>query len=73
MPTLQKDRTRYIKPFVVDRKNWLFCNIPDGADDSAIIYSIIETAKANNLSPYEYLEKIFTNIQQGINTLECLP
>lgn len=37
------------------RKNWLFSNTPKGADASAIVYSIVETAKANNLNVYAYL------------------
>jgi transposase len=45
---------RSIKPFVISRKNWLFTNTPRGAKSSAIIYSIIETAKENNLKPYNY-------------------
>ena len=44
-----------IRPFVVGRKNWLFCNTPKGASASADLYSVIETAKANNLDPYKYL------------------
>lgn len=39
-----------VKPFVIGRKNWLFFNTPNGAQASAIIYSIIETAKANHLN-----------------------
>jgi transposase len=50
---------RSIKPFVIGRKNWLFANTPGGAKTSAIIYSIIETAKDNNLNPYEYLAHVF--------------
>lgn len=46
---------RSIKPFVMGRKNWLFANTPGGAQASAIIYSLIETAKENNLAPYRYL------------------
>ncbi len=46
---------RCIKGFVISRKNFLFCNTPSGATASAIIYSVIETAKANNLKPFEYL------------------
>jgi hypothetical protein len=45
---------RSIKPFVIGRKNWLFCNTPKGAKANAIIYSIIETAKENGLNPYAY-------------------
>lgn len=54
---------RSIKPFVIGRKNWLFCNTPGGAKSSAIIYSIIETAKENKLKPYEYLKFLFDKLQ----------
>ena len=50
---------RSIKPFVIDRKNFLFSNTPNGAMSTAVTLSIIETAKANNLNPYKYLEWIF--------------
>ena len=46
---------RSIKPFVMGRKNWLFANTPGGAQASAVIYSLIETAKENSLDPYRYL------------------
>ena len=46
---------RSIKPFVMGRKNWLFANTPGGAQASAVIYSLIETAKENGLDPYQYL------------------
>jgi transposase len=49
-----------IRPFVVGRKNWLFSDTPQGANASAIIYSVIETAKANGLEPYAYLRRLFT-------------
>jgi transposase len=52
---------RSIKPFVIGRKNWLFANTPRGAKASAILFSIIETAKENSLNPYEYLTHIFNN------------
>lgn len=48
-----------VRPFAVGRKNWLFCNTVNGAKASAIVYSIIETAKANGLKPFEYLEFLF--------------
>ena len=44
-----------IRPFVVGRKGWLFADTPQGAEASAIIYSLMETAKANNLRPDDYL------------------
>ena len=46
---------RSIKPFVIDRKNFLFANTPGGAQGSAVIFSLIETAKENRLDPYRYL------------------
>ena len=46
---------RSIKPFVMGRKNWLFANTSGGAKASSVIYSLIETAKANGLDPYRYL------------------
>ena len=53
---------RAIKPFVIGRKNWLFCNTPQGAMASARMYSLIETAKANDLKVYDYLTWMFENI-----------
>ena len=44
-----------IRPFAVGRKNWLFCDTVKGAESSAIVYSVVETAKANGLDPYDYL------------------
>ena len=46
---------RSIKPFVMDRKNFLFANTPNGARGSAVIFSMIETAKENGLDPFRYL------------------
>ena len=46
---------RSIKPFVIDRKNFLFANTPSGAKSSAVIFSLIETAKETGLDPYRYL------------------
>ena len=51
-----------IRPFVVGRKNWLFSGSPRGADSSALIYSLIETAKANNIDPYFYLRYLFEKL-----------
>ena len=44
------------------RKNFLFSNTPRGAKGSAIIYSIIETAKENRLKPFEYLVYLFEQL-----------
>jgi len=53
---------RSIKPFVIGRKNFLFSVTPRGAKASAIIYSIIETAKENGLNPYYYLRYLFEKL-----------
>ncbi len=46
---------RSIKPFVIDRKNFLFANTPKGATGSAVMFSLIQTAIENGLAPYRYL------------------
>ena len=46
---------RSIKPFVISRKNFLFANTANGAQSSAVLFSLIETAKENGLDPYRYL------------------
>jgi transposase len=51
-----------IRPFVVGRKNWLFSDTPQGATASALIYSVIESAKANNLEPYSYLRHVLKEL-----------
>ena len=51
-----------VRPFVVGRKNWLFSGTPEGAEASALLYSLIETAKANKLEPYSYLRLIFEKL-----------
>jgi hypothetical protein len=50
---------RSIKSFVMGRKSWLFSNTPKGAQSSAIIYSVIESAKENHLKPMQYLIWLF--------------
>ena len=61
---------RSIKPFVMGRKNWLFANTPGGAQASAVIYSLIETAKENGLDPYRYLLWVLQNAPQLSETDE---
>lgn len=46
---------RSIKPFVIDRKNFLFANTPGGAKGSVVIFTMIQTAIENHLDPYRYL------------------
>ena len=47
---------RHIRPFATGRKVWLFCNTIDGAKASAILFTLVETAKANHADPYYYLK-----------------
>lgn len=45
-----------MKSFVIGRKGWLFCDTPTGAEASAIVYSLVEMAKDNNLNVFQYLK-----------------
>jgi transposase len=51
-----------IRPFVVGRRNWLFCDTVAGAHASANLYSLIETCKANGIEPYTYLVTLFRQL-----------
>lgn len=64
---------RSVRPFAIGRKNWLFCNTPNGADASAAVYSIIETAKANRLKPFKFLKFLLERLPQGFSPEDCLP
>jgi transposase len=66
----------HIRPFTIGRKNWMFSATPEGASASANIYSLVETAKANGLEPFEYLNKVFKKLpmaQTEQDFLELLP
>jgi len=62
-----------VRPYALGRRNWLFCNTVNGAIASSIVYSIIETAVANGLKPFEYLEFLLetapTAASEAIDTL----
>jgi transposase len=58
---------RAIRGFCVGKKNWQVIDTIHGATSSAIIYSIAETAKANNLKPYEYFEFLLTEIPKHMD------
>lgn len=51
-----------IRPFAVGRKNWLFSDTVAGAKASAMIYSILQTAKANGLEPYAFMRHLLTEL-----------
>ncbi|MGF7012487.1 transposase [Lachnospiraceae bacterium PF1-22] len=57
---------RSLRTFCVGKKNWIFCNSIKGAQASAIVYSITETAKLNNLNPYYYLQYLLEEIPKLI-------
>lgn len=63
-----------IRPFAVGRKNWLFSNSQAGAKASANLYSLIETAKANGVEPYQYLRHVFTQLPKAttVEDIEAL-
>jgi transposase len=51
-----------IRPFVIGRKAWLFSDTPAGAHASAVIYSLVQTAKANGLEPYTWLRRVLRDL-----------
>jgi transposase len=57
-----------IRPFAIGRKNWLFAGSPTGARASAILYSLVETSKANGLEPYRYLRFLFERLPYATTT-----
>ena len=64
---MNKNRAeRSIKPFVIDRKNFLFANTPGGAQGSAVIFSLIQTAIENGLDPWRYLTWLIDMAAKGI-------
>ena len=66
---------RAIRPFTIGRNNWLFAFSPEGAEASAVIYSIVQTAKANGLIPFKYLEFLFETLPNIPHEkyADCLP
>lgn len=62
-----------IRPFVMGRKNWLFSNTPNGANASAIYYSLIVSAKENGLVPFEYLANVLSQAPNGAPVESLLP
>jgi transposase len=64
---------RAIKPFAVGRKNWLFSGNDVGAKASAVIFSLIQTCKANNVEPYTYLKHVLENIHTTDDLTSLLP
>jgi len=63
-----------IRPFVIGRKAWMFSDTPAGARASATHYSLIETAKANGLEPYDYIKQVLTALPyaESVEEIEAL-
>jgi transposase len=59
-----------LRPFVLGRKAWLFSDTPAGAEASARLYGLIETAKANGCEPYAYLRRVFTDLPKATTLTE---
>ena len=58
---------RAIRPFCVGKKNWVMIDTVSGAEASAVIYSLAETAKANDLNPYEYFKYLLEETMSHID------
>ena len=55
---------RTIRGFCIGKKNWIMIDTISGAKASAVLYSLVETAKANNLKPYEYFKYLLEQIPE---------
>lgn len=60
---------RAIRPFTVGRKNWVMIDTIQGAQASAVLYSIVETCKANNIKTYEYIKYLLEELPKTIHDL----
>lgn len=56
-----------IRPLALGRKNWLFSDTVKGANASAALYSLVITARANGIEPYDYLAHIFSEIPKAMS------
>jgi transposase len=68
LPLDTNDVENSIRPFAVGRKAWLFADTVAGAEPSANLYSLVETAKANEIEPFAYLRFLFERLPAA----ECL-
>lgn len=67
---------RDIRPFTTGRKNWLFSQSVNGAEASGILYSLVMTCRANDINPYFYFKKLFTelpNREPGCDLTDLMP
>lgn len=71
--SIDNNRTeRAIKPLVIGRKNWFFSSNPNGAEASAVLYSIVKTAKANGLILYDYMAKCMQELATSEPDIDAL-
>ena len=66
---------RSLRSIALGRKNWLFAGSDEGGETAAAFYSLIETAKLNNINPWRYLRQVLASIQDHSSTklAELLP
>lgn len=69
LPMDNNEAERKIRGFTIGRKNWVMIDTKSGAEASAAIYSIVETAKANNLKIYDYLTYLLTELSKNLQDL----
>ena len=62
---------RAIRGFCIGKKNWQMIDTIHGAKSSAIIYSIVETAKANNLKPFDYVQHLLEEMPKHMDDRDC--
>jgi transposase len=60
----------HIRPFVIGRNNWMFSQSTLGAHASAALYSLVETAKANGVDPFDYLSQVFKELPRSLTVEE---
>ena len=65
LPIDNNETERAIRPFAIGRRAWLFADTPAGAEASARLYSMVETAKANGLEPYTWLLKVMRGLPEA--------
>ena len=63
-----------IRPVAVGRKNFLFCDSVEGAETTAVLYSVVETAKAHGFDPFAYLQLVIERltVARTIEDIEAL-
>lgn len=73
IPLDNNDAERSIRKFCVGKHSWHIVSTPDGATASAAMYSIVETAKANGLRPYEYVKYVLEQLIEGTDIKTLVP